>query len=58
LQFHWDYSLESVETMIANCGKELTDAPGIQKPAEMLAQPERFDLIRKMLFEMLDGLAT
>jgi GMP synthase-like glutamine amidotransferase len=58
LQFHWDYSLASVETMIANCGNELIDAPGIQKPAEILAQPERFEVIRGMLFEMLDGLAT
>lgn len=56
LQFHWDYSLQSVETMIAHCGDELIDAPGIQRPEEMLAQPERFDAIRGMLFEMLDGM--
>ncbi len=58
LQFHWDYSLASVEAMIDQCGNELIDAPGIQQPEEMLAQPERFDVTRKMLFEMLDGLAT
>jgi GMP synthase (glutamine-hydrolysing) len=57
LQFHWDYSRESVETMIAHCGHELAAAPGIQQPGEMLAQPERFKVIRKMLFEMLDGMA-
>ena len=58
LQFHWDYSLASVQTMIAHCGGELVDAPGIQKPSEMLARPERFDAIRTLLFEMLDGLAV
>ncbi len=58
LQFHWDYSPQSVEKMIAHCGHELVDAPGIQRPAEMLARPERFETIRRMLFEMLDGLAA
>ncbi len=63
LQFHWDYSLQSVETMIQNCGDELaagalgTPGRGIQQPAEMLAHPERFDAIKVLLYEMLDGLA-
>ena len=58
LQFHWDYSLQSVETMIRHCGDELIAAPGIQQPAEMLARPERFDEIRVLLYEMLDALAA
>ncbi len=58
LQFHWDYSPESVQAMIAHCGHELIDAPGIQHAPEMLAQPERFEDIRSMLFDMLDGLAN
>ena len=28
LQFHWDYSLQSVETMIRHCGDELIEATG------------------------------
>jgi hypothetical protein len=35
----------------------LIQAPGIQRPGEMLARPGRFDDIRKMLFEMLDRMA-
>jgi len=57
LQFHWDYSLESVETMIRHCGDELISAPGIQQPSEMLACPERFNEIQALLYEMLDALA-
>ena len=57
LQFHWDYSPQGVQAMIANCGHELIDAPGIQKPEEMFARPERFETIRGMLFKMLDALA-
>jgi len=57
LQFHWDYSLQSVETMIQHCRDELLDAPGIQQPAEMLACPERFEETRALLYEMLDRMA-
>jgi GMP synthase-like glutamine amidotransferase len=57
LQFHWDYSLASVETMIRHCGDELISAPGIQRPAEMLACPERFDEIKGLLYRMLDAMA-
>ncbi len=63
LQFHWDYSIESVKTMIRNCGDELVaGAPGassrgIQQPDEMLAQPERFGEIKVLLYELLDALA-
>jgi GMP synthase-like glutamine amidotransferase len=58
LQFHWDYSLQSVETMIRHCGDELIAAPGIQQPAEMLARAERFDEIRVLLYELLDALVA
>lgn len=63
LQFHWDYSLHSVETMIRHCGDELIAGPsgspgrGIQSPAEMLAHPERFDVIRELLYGLLDAMA-
>jgi len=56
LQFHWDYSLQSVETMIRHCGDELIDAPGIQQPAEMVAVPERFREIERLLWELLDAM--
>ena len=57
LQFHWDYSLHSVETMVRHCGTELLAAPGIQPPAEMLAQSERFDEIQELLYALLDEMA-
>ena len=56
LQFHWDYTAGSVETMIRNCGDELIDAPGIQKPAEMVPCPARFREIQQLLDRSLDGL--
>ena len=39
--------------MIAHCGNELVNSPGIQRPEEMLAAAERFETTRGMLFEML-----
>ncbi len=58
LQFHWDYALQSVETMIRHCGDELIEATGIQQPAEMLAPAERFGEIKVLLYTMLDSLAN
>ncbi len=64
LQFHWDYSLHSVETMIRHCGAELiAGAPGIpgrgiQQPAEMLARPEPFAQIHVLLYALLDAMAA
>jgi GMP synthase-like glutamine amidotransferase len=57
MQFHWDYSSASVQTMIQHCGDELIAAPGIQQPVEMLACPERFEEIRALLYQLLDGMA-
>ena len=65
LQFHWDYSRRSVETMIRHCGAEPDrrgaqypgPGHGIQQPAEMLAHPERFGEIQVLLYEFLDALA-
>ena len=57
LQFHWDYSQQSVETMIRHCGDELVAGPGIQQPAEMLAYPDRFDTIKNLLYKMLDAIS-
>jgi GMP synthase-like glutamine amidotransferase len=57
MQFHWDYSLSSAETMIRHCGEELVDSPGIQHPAELLACPERFAEIQVLLDRLLDAMA-
>jgi len=55
LQFHLDYSAESIETMIGNCGDELMDAPGVQRAADMLSGPERVAEIRRLLHALLDA---
>ena len=57
LQFHWDYSLESVEKMIDNCANELDPAPHVQTPNELRAHPERFDHTTDLLFALLDAIA-
>ena len=58
LQFHWDYSPASVETMIRHCGDELLAAAGIQSAETMLAGAERFLETKALLYEMLDGMAA
>lgn len=58
LQYHWDYSAESVETMIRHCGDELIDAAGIQRPEEMLSRPERFEETERLLYQLLDAVAN
>ena len=58
LQYHWDYSAESIETMICHCGDELTPAVGVQTAAEIRAGYERVPAIREMLFQLLDCMAA
>ncbi|MGA2617164.1 MAG: type 1 glutamine amidotransferase [Thermoguttaceae bacterium] len=58
LQFHWDYSPASVQTMIRHCGGELVDAPGIQQPPQMLADPEPFRQVKELLYQLLDAMAA
>jgi GMP synthase-like glutamine amidotransferase len=56
LQFHLDYSLESIRTMIEHCGKELTAGPFIQSPQELLADPARPKAIHRLLMGLLDAM--
>jgi GMP synthase-like glutamine amidotransferase len=53
LQFHLDFSIDSVEKMITNCSNELVDTPYIQKPAEMLRSHGDFIETRSMLYKLL-----
>ncbi len=58
LQFHWDYSPASVQTMIRHCGAELVAAPEIQELPQMLADPEQFGQTRDLLYQLLDAMAA
>ena len=56
LQFHLETTPESLASLIAHSGDELTVAPFIQTPAEMLAQADRFTAINRMMAALLDYL--
>lgn len=54
MQFHLDYSEQSIRKMIKNCGYELKNEPFIQMPDELLRHPERFRITEQLLYRMLD----
>jgi GMP synthase-like glutamine amidotransferase len=57
LQFHLDYSAESIEKMLANCKEELVDGPAIQRPDQLRSQADRLAEIRRLLYLLLDTAA-
>ncbi len=54
LQYHLEVTKNSLQQLIKNSSHELTDAPFIQTPEEMLKDQSRFDYINKKLFALLD----
>jgi GMP synthase-like glutamine amidotransferase len=56
LQFHLETTVEGASALIDNCDQPLGREPFVQSAADMLAQPERFDRIRQMVFPVLDAL--
>jgi GMP synthase-like glutamine amidotransferase len=56
LQFHLDYSSESIEKMIRHCGHELADGPFIQRAEDLLPQTDRIESAKKLLYTLLDGI--
>ena len=58
LQFHLDYSAESIERMLAHCGHELVEAPFIQTPAQITANLAKTEETRARLFALLDAFFT
>jgi GMP synthase-like glutamine amidotransferase len=54
LQFHLDYSPESVQKMLNHCSDELVVARYIQQPGQMLPAPERFAEAKRLLYDLLD----
>jgi GMP synthase-like glutamine amidotransferase len=56
LQFHLEYTPDSIHAMLAHCGNELKTAPFIQTPDQILAGFERIGQTRKLLFALLDSM--
>lgn len=54
LQFHLETTKTSLESLIANCGDEIIDAPFIQKPTVMLEDDLRIKTINKVMDKLLD----
>lgn len=56
LQFHIEYSVESINLMLQNCADELVDGKYIQKPDEIVSQYSNVPEMRKILNLLLDNI--
>lgn len=56
LQFHLETTRDSAMALIDNCPEDLTDAPFVQTPAEMLADDERFAAINRVMAGLMNML--
>ena len=57
LQFHLEYTADSIRSMLAHCSNELTDAPFIQNRDRILAGLDQLDQTEKLLYKLLDSLS-
>lgn len=58
LQFHLETTPESAAALIENCADELVDRPSVQSARAMLAAPERFDALNRLMDGLLERLAA
>ena len=56
LQFHIEYSLESINRMLLNCGDELVDGKFIQKKDEILGLKGNLKETKHLLNSLLDNM--
>jgi GMP synthase-like glutamine amidotransferase len=56
LQFHLEYSIESINLMLQNCGDEIVDGKFIQKPDEIVSQISNVHKIKEILNTLLDNM--
>lgn len=56
LQFHIEYSVESINLMLQNCEDEIVDGKYIQKPAEIVSQISNVHKIKEILNTLLDNM--
>ena len=54
LQFHMEYSRESIEKMLTHCADELVDAPYIQTPEAIRAGYDKITPATERLYQILD----
>ena len=57
LQFHMEYSRQSIEKMLNACGSEIIDAPYIQHPEIIRAGCDRIPQTSERLYALLDAFA-
>lgn len=58
LQFHLETTPESAQELIEHASDELVDAPTIQTPGQMLAEPVRYAELNRLMVILLDGLTA
>ena len=57
LQFHLEFTGESLKELIKNCGEELVKDKYVQTEEEILSNPELLHSANNLLFEILDNIA-
>lgn len=57
LQFHLEYTADSIRSMLTHCADELTNAPFIQSRDRILAGFDHVERTRELLFSLLDSMA-
>ena len=55
LQFHLDYSADSIEKMLRHCANELIEAPFVQNRTQIVAGLVKTDSTRQLLWSLLDA---
>ena len=58
LQFHLEIAKSGAESLIIQCGNEIDKGRFCQTPNTMLANPDRFETINKLMFRILDHMAA
>lgn len=56
LQFHIEYSLKSINSMLLNCGDELVDGKFIHKEDEILSMKNNLGETKNLLHSLLDNM--
>ncbi len=56
LQFHLEYSADSIQKMLDNCSGELVDSPYIQSKEHIAGQMQHVSQIEPLIYKLLDAL--
>ncbi|MGC3972232.1 MAG: type 1 glutamine amidotransferase [Pirellulales bacterium] len=58
LQFHLETTPQVAAALVENCRDELTDGPFIQTAEQMLARPERFEPLNRLMSGVLQAISN